>query len=323
MQSFWAGHPEIEKELEEVRATILGRAATDDTEVHAAIRQLLESSGKMLRPAFVLVSSRFGSAAIERSRMIGIAAAVEMLHMATLVHDDIIDGAALRRGIATLHALKGPRVAVLVGDWLFAACFSLVADFARMENARSLSQLVARICASELSQSADRFVLHTSIRRYKRRIAGKTAVLFALSFYVGAVESECPPALCDTLRRLGYCLGMGFQIIDDILDFRQTGGETGKPTGSDLSQGILTLPAILELGADEGRLRAELVASKRSPRAATRAAKIIAERGGLEKARLHAETYTCRALHEIDRLPEGEARTTLREATERLLHRTY
>jgi heptaprenyl diphosphate synthase len=323
MQSFWVGHPEIEKDLEEVRQTVLGRAAADDTEVHAAIRQLLESSGKMLRPAFVLVAARFGRPDADRGRMIRIAAAVEMLHMATLVHDDIIDGAALRRGIATLHILKGPRVAVLVGDWLFAACFSLVSDVARMENARSLSQLVARICGSEISQSADRFILHTSVRRYLRRIAGKTAALFALSFYVGALESDCPQPLCDTLRRLGYCLGMGFQIVDDILDFDATGEHIGKPTGSDLSQGILTLPTILELRRDTGRLATELEACKRSPRAAARAARIIVERGGIEKARIFAETYTRRALREIDHLPAGEAQSTLREVTERLLQRTY
>jgi heptaprenyl diphosphate synthase len=252
-----------------------------------------------------------------------IAAAVEMLHMATLVHDDIIDGAALRRGIATLHVLKGPRLAVLVGDWLFAACFSLVSDVARMENARSLSQLVARICGSEINQSADRFILHTSVRRYLRRIAGKTAALFALSFYVGAVESECPQPVCDSLRRLGYCLGMGFQIVDDILDFSQAGSQTGKPTGSDLSQGILTLPAILELRNDPGQLAAALEACKRSPRAAARAARIIVERGGIEKARHFAETFTRRALREIDHLPQGDARGTLREVTERLLQRTY
>ena len=192
---------------------------------------------------------------------------------------------------------------MLVGDWLFAACFSLVADFARMDNARALSQLVARICGSEISQSADRFVLHTSIRRYKRRIAGKTAVLFALSFYVGATESNCSPALCGTLRRLGYCLGMGFQLIDDILDFSETGESDRKADGKRSSQGILTLPAILALRDDGGRLSAELQASKRSPRAATRAAKIIAERGGIEKARSFAETYTHRALREIDSFP--------------------
>ncbi len=155
MRPFWDGHPELARELDCVRETILSRAATDDTEVHGAVRQLLDASGKMLRPAFVLLSSRFGTP--DAARMIRIGAAVEMLHMATLVHDDVIDGAPTRRGVATLHVLHGPRKAVLVGDWLFASCFSLIADLAKVDNAQALSRLVARICGSEISQSADRY----------------------------------------------------------------------------------------------------------------------------------------------------------------------
>ena len=322
MRPFWDGHPQLALELAEVRQTIITRAATDDAEVQAAVHQLLESSGKMLRPAFVILSSKFG--APDREKMIRIGAAVEMLHMATLVHDDIIDGAATRRGMATLHALRGPREAVLVGDWLFASCFSLIADLAKTpENARSLSQLVARICGSELAQSADRHVVHTSVRRYLRRIAGKTAALFALSFHVGAEEGGCAPEVCTVLRRLGYCLGMGFQIIDDILDFDHAGAETGKPTGSDLSQGIYTLPAILGLLRDDGRLAGALARRPRGRRAVSRTARLIVDRGGIDGARARARLYTERALREIGRLPSNGSRDILSDVTERLLHRSY
>lgn len=129
MSRFWEGHPELSSELQQVKDAILLRAASDEPDVGQAIDQLLASSGKMLRPAFVLLASRFGSP--DKDRMIRIAAAVEMLHMATLVHDDIIDAAPLRRGVASLQALRGPRTAVLVGDWLFASCFSLIADISR------------------------------------------------------------------------------------------------------------------------------------------------------------------------------------------------
>ena len=321
MRPFWDGHPQLALELAEVRQTILSRAATDDAEVHAAVRQLLESSGKMLRPAFVILSSKFGQP--DHQKIIRIGAAVEMLHLATLVHDDIIDGAATRRGMATLHVVRGPRGAVLVGDWLFASCFSLVADLAKSENAHALSQLVARICGSEISQSADRYVVHTSVRRYLRRIAGKTAALFALSFHVGALEAACPPQLCAVLRRLGYCLGMGFQIIDDILDFRQAGAETGKPTGSDLSQGIYTLPAILGLRHDNGKLAAALARGHGGRWATSRAARLIQERGGIDGARAFAQAYTERSRREIARLPSNGAKDILAEVTERLLHRSY
>ncbi len=321
MKSFWDGQPEISRDLECVRETIARCAATEDADVHAAIGQLLSTSGKMLRPAFVLLASRFG--APDRERIIRIGAAVEMLHMATLVHDDIIDGAKLRRGVATLNASNGPRTAVLVGDWLFASCFSLIADIARTENARALSHMVARICAGEIGQSADRFTVHTSKRRYLRRITGKTAALFSLSLYVGAVESGCTEAVQGILRRLGFCVGMCFQIVDDILDFSPGASEIGKPAGSDLLQGVLTLPTILALRADDGSLASLIGRGPLSRRAAARAGRMVVALGGIEAARCEAEAYTRRAEREIQRLPPSEARDILGEVTARLLNRTW
>jgi heptaprenyl diphosphate synthase len=321
MRPFWDGHPDVARDLERVRETILARAVTDDTDVLSAIRLLLETSGKMLRPAFVLLSSRFGNP--DEAKIVRVGAAVEMLHMATLVHDDIIDGAALRRGTATLHTLQGARSAVLVGDWLFVSCFAMVADMVRLESAQSLARLVARICGSEISQSADRYAVHTSVRRYLRRIAGKTAALFALAFFAGAQESGCPVELCASLRRLGYNLGMGFQIIDDILDFGRPGAQSGKPTGSDLAQGIYTLPAILGLQRDDGRLAGALSRRPRRKGAVARAARLIEDRGGIEGARALARRYTERSLREIRRLPDIPARGTLEEVATRLLHRSY
>jgi heptaprenyl diphosphate synthase len=319
--TFWDGHPELSAELQQVRETILLRAESDDPDVRQAVGQLLASSGKMLRPAFVLLASRFGMP--DKDRMIRIAAAVEMLHMATLVHDDIIDAAPMRRGVPSLQALRGPRNAVLVGDWLFVTCFSMIADLAGDQNARALAHLVARICGSEISQSADKYVLHTSVRRYLRRIAGKTAALFALAFHVGAVESGCSAALVALLRRLGYSLGMGFQIIDDILDFTRSVSDTGKPTGSDLAQGIFTLPVVLALKSDDGQLAAALSRGRTSRRAASRAAKIVLAGGGIPGARAAAAAYTERAIRAIDQLPPLQARATLREVTGQLLSRTY
>ena len=320
MMRFWAGHPELSRQLEEVRDAILARAGGEDAEVSAGVRQLLAASGKMLRPAFVLLASQFGSP--DHQRMVRVAAAVEMLHMATLVHDDIIDAAPLRRGVATLHTLKGPRTAVLLGDWLFASCFSLVADLSNAEDGRSLSRVVARICGSEISQASQRYSPDPSVRGYLRRIAGKTAALFALSFHVGALQGGCPPQLVPPLRRLGYCLGMGFQIIDDILDFSPDGAQTGKPTGSDLAQGIYTLPVVLALRSGDRRLHAAL-GGRHGHRAAVKAARLVREGPGITAARGAAGVYTRRALAAVDSLPALPAREVLREVTGRLLHRTY
>ncbi len=327
MGSFWEGYPELEEELAEVRALVLERASTDDRDVRSAIEQLLSASGKMLRPAFVLLASRFGQA--DPARIHRVAAAVEMLHMATLVHDDIIDGARFRRGVATLNATAGPRTAVLVGDWLFASSVSLIADLGETQDARALATITARICAGEISQSSDRGLVHTSVRRYLRRIAGKTAALFSLSFYVGARESGCPEPLSAILRRLGYCLGMGFQIIDDILDFQREGSRLGKPTGSDLAQGIYTLPVILALRVERAHPSARrpladaLRRLPRSRRAVARTAALVAQAGGIDAARSVAEDYTRRSLREISRLPHIETRSTLEVITGRLLRRDH
>jgi len=319
MSGFWDAHPGLQCRLEEVRGAIRQSAASDDRDVQASVSVLLESNGKMLRPAFVILASQFGNAPSERINRV--AAAIEMLHMATLAHDDIIDSADLRRGVATLSAARGPRTAVLVGDWLFANCFSMIADFADVKNSRALSRIVARICGSEVTQSAERHSLSTSVRRYLRRIAGKTAALFALSFHVGAVESGCSPELSSRLRRLGYCLGMGFQVIDDILDVAGLESMTGKPTGQDLAEGIYTLPTILALHNDDGKLRAVLSRHPRSRRALSRTAALIRERGGITSAQAVAERYTARALREISRLPAGEAREVLANVTEALFRR--
>ena len=321
MKPFWDGFPEVAQHLTEVRDVIRAQAESDDGEVRSAIRHLLDASGKMLRPALVILASGFGQP--DRARITKIGAAVEMLHMATLAHDDIIDGALVRRGVPTLYAARGPRTAVLVGDWLFAACISQIADFAAPENSGALSRIVSRICAGEVSQSAERHLLHTSVRRYLRRIAGKTAALFALSLYVGARESGCAPELCNRLRRIGYCLGMGFQIIDDVLDFDQAGRETGKPTGTDLAEGIYTLPTILALRSDDGALARALGRRPRSRRALSRAAAMIDARGGIAASRAFAARYTERSRRETCKLPDVEARRVLQAVTEMLLHRTY
>jgi heptaprenyl diphosphate synthase len=322
MKPFWEGHPDLAADLDDVRAAIQSCAETDSDEIRAAVRHILSASGKMLRPGFVLLSSRFGPGG-DRSRIIRAAAAIEMLHMATLVHDDIIDGASVRRGISTLNVLKGPRTAVLVGDWLLAASLSLVTEHARQDEAAALARLVLRVCGSEISQSTDRYRVSSSVRRYLRRIAGKTAALFALSCHVGAVEGGCAPEVQAALRRAGYCIGMGFQVIDDILDFSASDAETGKPCGSDLGQGIYTLPVVLALRGDGEALRRVLSRGRIPRRAVPRLTRIIGEQGGIDAARSYAAGFTARALREIAKLPAVPARDVLRDLAERLLSRTY
>jgi heptaprenyl diphosphate synthase len=329
MSSFWERYPELERELQEVRDLVGSTVPAGSGAVQDSIREFLGSSGKMLRPGFVLIASRFGVPR-DATRLRRLAAAVELLHLATLVHDDIIDAAPMRRGAATLHARHGVRAAVLAGDTLFASSLSLAAEYADGEVLRSFPRLVSRICDGEIAQSADRREPSRSVRRYLRRIEEKTALLFAMSFAVGAREAGCPPEVSQGLQRLGWCLGMGFQVIDDLLDFDGVGTETGKPVARDLAEGTYTLPVVLALRADDGRLERFLLARSAAPgplrgwnaRRLREARRLIEERGGLAGARRQAMVYTDRARREIDRLPDCEARRTLAAIAEALLHRS-
>jgi heptaprenyl diphosphate synthase len=328
MKPFWAAYPGIANELDDIRAMLVEAAATGLDEVHASIRRLVESNGKMLRPAFVMLASRFGTP--DRARMERLAAAIELMHMATLVHDDLIDGARLRRGVPALHTQLGPRTAVLAGDTLFAACFSLVADHADAATARTVARLVGLVCDGEIAETAERFLITRSVRRYLRRTAAKTAILFSAAFLVGGRESGSPASVVETLRRLGWCLGMAFQIIDDILDFEAMGTEVGKPVANDLRQGIYTLPVILALRSDVGELKGALAARRyadrrpgRARREAARITALVRVRGGFDGARAWARRYTDRAHREIARLPAGEPRDMLVRVTDQLLQRSY
>jgi heptaprenyl diphosphate synthase len=320
MGSFWERYSRVAAGLQGVKDLILSQEIAKAPDIRESVRRLVESNGKMLRPGFVLLASWFGEP--DDAKMLRIAAAVEMLHMATLIHDDIIDEAQLRRGVQTLSARYGPRLAVLAGDSLFAASFSLVSEYAGIEDAKGIARLMRQICGSEIDQSIPGSSGPVSIRRYLRRIAGKTALLFSLSLYVGARQSGCPDSVSHRLRRIGYCIGMGFQIMDDILDIEGDAVTTGKPAGRDLAQGVVTLPVVCARKRDsDGKLAAALARSRRPPRVVRSLARMIEARGGVRDAKAVAGRYTDRALREISLLPVSEPRDMLAEVTTRLLSR--
>jgi len=242
--------------------------------------------------------------------MYRISAAVEILHMATLIHDDVIDAAESRRGRPATHVTEGNKRAVLMGDLLFSSCFSLLAEDATMANAQLLSRGVQRICESQIDESVPASRGPRTPREYFRQVAAKTALLFALSCHVGASESDVIDSDAQPLRRFGYNLGMAFQVVDDLLDLSGSEEELGKPVGTDLKSGLRTLPLIYALENDDGSL------GERLQRRVTDAdvpvvLSMIRERGGIRRARAVAERYTERGKHELARLQPSPARDTL------------
>lgn len=245
-----------------------------------------------------------------------------MIHTASLVHDDIIDDAAIRRGTSTLHTDFGTTNAILAGDWLFSRSFRLVADYADLKSARVLARFVGGICAAEIGQDLGKFGFSTSKRSYLRTIAGKTAALFSLSLHVGASEAKADPLVIQALRRTGYDIGMAFQIIDDILDYESDDKTLRKPVGNDIKEGLCTLPLILALKKDESSLR-PLLGKPMDDRKISEILRIVLATGALDEARSIAQRFTARARVEIERLPSCPAKQELMNASEALLQRRY
>jgi len=203
----------------------------------------LGSSGKRIRSALTLLSGKFYN--YDLDYLLPMAAAVELLHTVTLVHDDAIDKSAVRRGRPSVYAIWGEDKAVVLGDYLFAKAGELCASTENLRVIKLFSQTLATMSIGELNQAVNDFNLEQTREHYFDIVSKKTASLFVLATESGAILSQAPERSVKVLIDYGYNLGIAFQIVDDILDFTGTEEELGKPAGSDLAQGTLTLPAML------------------------------------------------------------------------------
>lgn len=218
-------------------------------DLRAALEHLLSAGGKRIRPTLGLLVGNMLGAPLDK--LVTLGAAVELLHTATLVHDDLIDGALLRRGLPTLNARWSPPATVLTGDFLFARAAKLAADTDHLPLMRLFSETLATIVNGELTQL---FTSRGIINRdnYYKRIYAKTASLFEMTARAAAMVSPADEATVESMRDFGYQVGMAFQIVDDILDFNGEQSAVGKPLGSDLHNGLVTLPAIYYAEANPG-----------------------------------------------------------------------
>ncbi len=327
MTDFWDDSPVLRGKLERVAVLMDETVRSPEFPLAEAVAAIVHSNGKMLRPALLLIGSGFGRIR-DLQHIVSLSAAIELLHVATLIHDDVLDEAELRRGLPTLHTKFGHKEAVLAGDWILSRCFRLAAASAGPENAQALARLVGAICAAEIRQDLAKFSYSTSERHYLRMIAGKTAALFSLALHAGAIEAKAPARVIATLRRAGYNIGMAFQVIDDILDFESSEHIMRKPVGKDLREGLCTLPLIYAQQADRKGLDMLLPNTEErrtnfdEPDVAALIEK-IASLGALERAREAARRYTTRALTEIQKLPSTPARMELASLTRNLLVRRY
>ncbi len=226
----------VEEELQH----LIARAG--DPDLRQALAQLFASGGKRLRPALVLLAAHWG--AYDRPRAVVVGAAMEMIHAASLIHDDIIDAATTRRGRPTTNSVWGSKVAVLGGDYLFAAAAGAVASMNDVGLMDSTARTIMSLCSGEISQSARAFDWQLSESDYYDYLEQKTASLTWLCCRAGAMVSKASEHVVEVLSEAGRNLGMAFQIVDDVLDLTATSDELGKPAGLDLREGTLTLPVI-------------------------------------------------------------------------------
>lgn len=321
MDNFWSEHPIVEKDLEEVIKIIKKNIKCKEKIVENAILELINSGGKLLRPAFLIIAARFGE--FKEDEVYPLAAVLEMLHMATLVHDDIVDDSKLRRGSETVQAKYGKDYAVYIGDFLFCRCFKILSEHSTLKNIKVDSNVMSRICLGEIDQFSSKYNVQVSVKKYLKRISSKTAELFALSFYSGAMASGCDYRLCRKLSNIGHEIGMAFQIIDDILDYTGDEKTVGKSIGNDIKQGIYTLPLIYVLEKKNSELSFLLDKGSFEEKDLTDIANTVKVFGGIEKSRVLAERYTNRAFNLINTLTDGENKNILLKTTEKLLVRFY
>lgn len=231
----------VQAQLQLVEARLHAQADERHPDLRAALEQILAAGGKRIRPTLgLLVGDMLGA---PEDRLVTLGAAVELLHTATLVHDDLIDGSLLRRGTPTLNARWSPAATVLTGDFLFARAAKLAAETGHLPLMELFAETLAVIVNGELNQmfSARGLISRES---YFTRIYAKTASLFEMTSRAAAMISPAREDIVESMRRFGYETGMAFQIVDDILDFSGEPAAMGKPIGSDLLNGLVTLPAI-------------------------------------------------------------------------------
>lgn len=318
--SIWKNYPQLGEQLDLTTNFIHKMVKINNLEISSMIVNLT-SEGKMLRPAFFLLFSEFGEDRPKDSELIPLAASLEILHVATLVHDDVIDDSPLRRSQPTIHTKYGRRNAIYAGDYLFTLYFELISKHLQsntdiLKNALSMK----KILIGELDQMLIDFNVEATTEMYFKEISGKTAELFGLSAQMGAIVSGANQEVIERCKNIGHDIGMAFQIIDDILDFSST-SQTGKPVHEDLKNGVYSLPYILGLEDKNHHLIEILSKNHLTANDDQKATAIVVDNGYLNQAKDIAREFTDRAVIEIEKLPKKRSQEVLKNVVKRLINR--
>ncbi|MCZ0754438.1 heptaprenyl diphosphate synthase component II [Anoxybacillus sp. J5B_2022] len=304
----------VEKELE-------AAIQSDYSLLSTAALHLLQAGGKRIRPVLVLLAGKFGEYDIERIKHVAVA--LELIHMASLVHDDVIDDAELRRGRETIKAKWSNRFAMYTGDYIFARSLELMTRLDNPLAHRILARTIVEVCRGEIEQIKDKYRFDQTLRCYLRRIKRKTALLIAVSCQLGAIAANASKEVADRLYLFGYYVGMSFQITDDILDFIGTPEQLGKPAGSDLLQGNVTLPALLAMNDAGVKEKIISVHSHTSEKEMNEIIALIKQTGAIDQSYALSDRYLQKAFAVLETLPKNKARTALYEVAKYIGKRKF
>ncbi len=302
----------IQDDLAQVKEYLRSIIKVDFPWLSEQLDYVVGGGGKGIRPALTLLSGKFYQYNLQY--LMPMAGSVELMHTATLIHDDAIDKSVSRRGRATIYKLWGEEPAVLLGDYLFAKAGEFVADTHNPRVIKLFSQTLATISSGELNQFFSAYNLKQTREQYFKKISGKTASLFSLATASGAILSEAPEKSVKTLGDYGHHLGIAFQIVDDILDFIGTEEELGKPVGSDLAQGTLTLPAMLlmERYPEDNPVKRRFE-NRDDKDNIKQAIEMIRNSPIVDECYIVASEYSARACQDLNELPENSSREALFE----------
>ena len=309
----------VQEDLTRVEQTFESLKQDDYGPLGEMLEMVLSGGGKLLRPALALLSGRFGHYNLDL--LVPLAASVELLHTATLVHDDVIDTATTRRGRPTVNSSFHNSTTVMLGDYLFAHAANQVVKTGNLRVVRLFSDTLMIMAKGEIRQDLDAYDSRRTIRDYLQRIGGKTASLFATACEGAAVVSGQPDEWTAALRDYGYNFGMAFQVVDDILDFTGDEAQMGKPVGSDLVQGTLTLPSLLLMDHSPKANPVQKYFARPGKERLTQAVDAVLDSGAIQESHEMARDFARRAVEVLDVLPDLEDRQTLRDLTEYILDR--
>lgn len=302
---------DVTKEVNLVDRFLISHIASEEPTIDAAGKQLLKAGGKRIRPAFVLLASKFGEA--DRDELIRVAASLELVHMASLVHDDVIDDAELRRGKPTVMQYFDEEVALYSGNYLFGEAIRLIGEVGKPELVQVMVHTMREICEGEIEQIYDQYDWEQSIKRYIKRIERKTAILIEASCHLGAIVANCSAADTRALRLFGRDIGLAFQIADDLLDFTANRTELGKPVAEDLRHGHKTLPVFY--GAEDAVFyeRLSKIESMPTHEEVAPLLSFLQTSGALERTQQTVDHYIHRAIKRLEPLPKSSAKRSLEE----------